>query len=81
LLATLKCVVRLNIFKKMIVNKDVKNCLASHCFETCCLHYFFIKANSFLFSSYDENVEVKVELPLHSPDEESLAAEGEEDNR
>jgi hypothetical protein len=34
-----------------------------------------------LFSSYDENVEVKVELPLHSPDEEFLAPEGEEDNR
>jgi hypothetical protein len=40
---------------------------------------FIIKANSFLFSSYDENVEVKVELPLHY--EESLAPEGEEDNR
>jgi hypothetical protein len=45
------------------------------------MHSFIIKANSFLFSSYDENVEVKVELPLHSPDEESLGPEGEEDNR
>jgi hypothetical protein len=45
------------------------------------MHSFIIKANSFLFSSYDENVEVKVELPLYSPDEESLAREGKEDNR
>jgi hypothetical protein len=45
------------------------------------MYFFITKANFFLFSSFDENVEIKVELPLHSPDEESLAPEGEEYNR